>query len=185
MTKNKNNQREDLRQLLKSPQLRPVEYSADPFVQRRVGQVLGKASMHNHIQTRGRDQRPKRRMLAFTPIPGHLGMSVEGRQRTVKEVAMTKMVLITAALIAGIGFAVAQGQVPGNKSEAATPAPPAQQNAPPDKVTPGPLNSPNAVPPDAKAEASAPALKMDSGAEKKLPASEDATSGQDTTRSRP
>jgi hypothetical protein len=165
----KNNQREDLRQLLKSPQLRLVEYSADPFVQRRVGQVLGKASMHNHIQTRGRDQRPKRRMLAFTPIPGHLGMSVEGRQRTVKEVAMTKMVLITAALIAGIGFAVAQDQVPGNKSEAATPAPPAQQNAPP----------------DAKAEASAPALKMDSGAEKKLPASEDATSGQDTTRSRP
>jgi hypothetical protein len=60
-------------------------------------------------------------MLAFTLIPGHLGMSVEGRQRTVKEVAMTKMVLITAALIAGIGFAVAQGQVPGNKSEAATP----------------------------------------------------------------
>jgi len=124
-------------------------------------------------------------MLAFTPIPGHLGMSVEGRQRTVKEVAMTKMVLITAALIAGIGFAVAQDQVPGNKSEAATPAPPAQQNAPPDKVTPGPLNSPNAVPPDAKAEASAPALKMDSGAKKKLPAPEDATSGQDTTRSRP
>jgi hypothetical protein len=112
-------------------------------------------------------------------------MSVEGRQRTVKEVVMTKMVLITAALIAGIGSAVAQDQVPGNKSEAATPAPPAQQNAPPDKVTPGPLNSPNAVPPDAKAEASAPALKMDSGAEKKLPAPEDATSGQDTTRSRP
>jgi hypothetical protein len=27
-----------------------VEYSADPFVQRRVGQVLGKASMHNHIK---------------------------------------------------------------------------------------------------------------------------------------
>ena len=98
---------------------------------------------------------------------------------------MTKMVLITAALIAGIGFAVAQDQVPGNKSEAATPAPPAQQNAPPDKVTPGPLNSPNAVPPDAKAEANAPALKMDSGAEKKLPASEGATSGQDTTRPRP
>jgi DNA replication initiation complex subunit (GINS family) len=48
----KNNQREDLRQLLKSPQLRLVEYSADPFVQRRVGQVLGKASMHNHIKQR-------------------------------------------------------------------------------------------------------------------------------------
>src|ERR1035437_4115668 len=107
-------------------------------------------------------------MLAFKPIPGHLGMSVEGRQRTVKEVAMTKMVLITAALIAGIGFAVAQDQVPGNKSEAATPAPPGPPKAP-----------------DAKAEASAPALKMDSGAEKKLPAPEDATSGQDTTRSRP
>jgi len=78
-----------------------------------------------------------------------------------------------------------EDQVPGNKSEAATPAPPAQQNAPPDKVAPGPLNSPNAVPPDAKTEANAPALKMDSGAEKKLPASEDATSGQDTTRQRP
>ena len=73
---------------------------------------------------------------------------------------MTKTLLIVAALIAGIGFAVAQDQVPGNKSEAATPAPPAQQNAPPDKVAPGPLNSPNAVTPDAKAEANAPALKM-------------------------
>jgi hypothetical protein len=124
-------------------------------------------------------------MLTFTLIPDHLGMSVEGGQRTVKEVAMTKTLLIAAALIAGIGFAVAQDQVPGNKSEAATPAPPAQQNAPPDKVTPGPLNSSNAVTPDAKAEANAPALKMDSGAEKKLPASEGATSGQDTTRPRP
>jgi hypothetical protein len=109
-------------------------------------------------------------------------MSVEGLQWTVKEVAMTKTVLIAAALIAGIGFAVAQDQVPSNKSEAATPAPPAQQNAPPDKVAPGPLNSPNAVPPDAKAEAKAPALKMDSGAEKKLPGSDDAASGQDTAR---
>jgi hypothetical protein len=124
-------------------------------------------------------------MLAFTPIPDHLGMPVEGRQWTVKEDAMTKTVLIATALIAGIGFAVAQDQVPSNKSEAATPAPPAQQNAPPEKVSPGPLNSPNAVPPDAKAEGNAPALKMDSGAEKKLPASEDAPSGQDTTRSRP
>ena len=35
---------------------------------------------------------------------------------------MTKTLLIAAALIAGIGFAVAQDQVPGNKSEAATPA---------------------------------------------------------------
>jgi hypothetical protein len=112
-------------------------------------------------------------------------MSVEGAQRTVKEVAMTKTLLIVAALIAGIGFAVAQDQVPGNKSEAATPAPPAQQNAPPDKVAPGPLNSPNAVLPDAKAEANAPALKMDSATEKKLPASEGATSGHDTTRPRP
>jgi hypothetical protein len=109
-------------------------------------------------------------------------MSVEGLQWTVKEVAMTKTVLIAAALIAGIGFAVAQDQVPGNKSEAATPAPPAQQNAPPDKVAPGPLNSPNDVPPDAKAEAKTPALKMDSGAEKKLPGSDDAAGGQDTTR---
>jgi hypothetical protein len=52
------------------------------------------------------------------------------------------------------------------------PSPPTQQNAPPDKVAPGPFNSPNVVPPDDKAEANAPALKMDSAAEKKLPASE-------------
>ena len=98
---------------------------------------------------------------------------------------MTKMVLITAALIAGIGFAVAQDQVPGNKSEAAAPAPPAQQNAPPDKMGPGRLNSPNAVPPDAKAEGNAPALKMDSAAKKKLPAPYDATDGQDKRPPRP
>jgi hypothetical protein len=120
-------------------------------------------------------------MFAFTLIPGHW----ECRLKAVKEVTIMKSLLIAATLIAGIGCAVAQDQVPGNKSEAATPAPPAQQNAPPDKVTPGPLNSPNAVPLDAKAEAKAPALKMDSGAEKKLPVSEDATSGKDTTRPRP
>ena len=85
---------------------------------------------------------------------------------------MTRTLLIAAALIAGIGFAVAQDQAPGNKSEAPSPAPPAQQNAPPEKVAPGPLNSRNAVPPEDKAEANAPALKMDSAAEKKLPASE-------------
>ena len=106
-------------------------------------------------------------------------------QRTVKEVAITKTLLIATALIAGIGIVAAQDQVPGNKSEAAAPAPPAQQNAPPDKITPGPLNSPNAVPPDAKAEANAPAPKMGSGAKKKLPASKGATSGQDPTRPHP
>ncbi len=90
---------------------------------------------------------------------------------------MTNTMLIAAALIAGMGFAVAQDQVPGNKSEAATPAPPAQQNAPPDKVGPGPLNSPDAVPPDAKAEGKAPALKMDSGTEKTTPGSDDAANG--------
>ena len=98
---------------------------------------------------------------------------------------MTKIVLIAVALIGGIACAVAQDQVPGNKNEAPTPAPPAQQNAPPDKVAPGPLNSPNAVPPDSKTEAKEPVLKMDSGAEKKLPGSDGAAAGQDTTRSRP
>ena len=95
---------------------------------------------------------------------------------------MTKALLTTAALIAGIGFAVAQDQVPANKNEPASPAPPAQQNAPPDKIAPGPLNSPNAAPPDAKAEANAPALKMESGAEKKMPSVEGATPGQDPKR---
>ena len=76
---------------------------------------------------------------------------------------MKRALLTAAALIASMGIAVAQDQVPANKNEAATPAPAAQQNAPPDKIAPGPLNSPNAVPPDAKAEANAPELKLDSG----------------------
>jgi hypothetical protein len=83
---------------------------------------------------------------------------------------MTKFLVTAAVLIGGFGLAVAQDQVPpGNKSEAATPAPPAQQNAPPDKVVPGRLPSPNAMPPDDKAEGNSPALKMDSGADKKFP----------------
>ena len=67
---------------------------------------------------------------------------------------MTKILLIAAAmLIGGIGFAVAQDQVPpGNKSEAPTPAPPAQQNAPPDKMAPGRLTSPNTLAPYNKVE---------------------------------
>jgi hypothetical protein len=88
---------------------------------------------------------------------------------------MTKTLLITLMLIAGVEFVGAQDQVPGSKSEAATPAPPALQNAPPDKVAPGVLNSSNAARPDAKAEATAPALKMDTGAEKKSPTSEGET----------
>lgn len=85
---------------------------------------------------------------------------------------MTKILLIAAVLIGCIGFAVAQDQVPpGNKSEAPTPAPSAQQKAPPDKVAPGRSTSPNAdaVRPDEKAEGNAPALKMDSDADKRSP----------------
>jgi hypothetical protein len=81
---------------------------------------------------------------------------------------MMKIVLIAVGLIAGLGFAVAQEQVPGNKSEAATPAPSAQQNAPPDKVAPDQLNSTKA-PPDTKAERDAPTLQMDSPPEKTSP----------------
>jgi hypothetical protein len=91
------------------------------------------------------------------------------RDLIVKEVVMTKIMVMAAVLIGGLGLVVAQDQVaPGNKSEAATPAPPTQQKAPPDKVAPGRLTSPNAVPPDDKAEGSSPALKMD-GTEKKSP----------------
>jgi len=83
---------------------------------------------------------------------------------------MRKMWVIVAVLIMGIGFAVAQDQAPpGNRTEAPTPAPPAQQNAPPDKVAPGRLASPNAAAPDDKAEAKSPALKMEFGAEKNSP----------------
>jgi|ERR1700676_1973812 hypothetical protein len=97
---------------------------------------------------------------------------------------MTRTLLIAVVLIAGIGLAVAQQQVPGNKSEAASPAPPTQQNAPPDKLAPGSLNSPNALTPDDKAEGKAPALKMDSAAGTKLP-SGGATGDQETARPPP
>jgi hypothetical protein len=79
---------------------------------------------------------------------------------------MTKTALITVALIAGIGLAVAQDRVPGTKSEAPTPAPPAQRSAIPDKVAPGPLKSPNPTAPDARADGTSPVLKMDTGADK-------------------
>ena len=84
---------------------------------------------------------------------------------------MMKIMVTAAVLIGSPGLAVAQDQVPpGNKSEAPTPAPPIQQNAPPDKMAPGRLTSPNTVPPDDKAESNSPALKMDSAGEKKSPA---------------
>jgi hypothetical protein len=98
-----------------------------------------------------------------------------------------KILLIAAALVAGVGFSVAQNQAPDKqnqapdrKSEAAAPAPPSQQSAPPDKVAPGSVNSPDAVPPDAKVESNAPALKMDSDAGKKGSAPRGETRGQGT-----
>jgi hypothetical protein len=93
---------------------------------------------------------------------------------------MTKILLIAAAmLIGGIGFVFAQEQVPpGNKSEAPTPAPPMQQDAPPDRMAPGRLTSPNTSPPDDKAEGNSPALKMDSAGEKKSPAAKAEPGGQ-------
>jgi hypothetical protein len=95
-----------------------------------------------------------------------------------KRFVTMKTLLIATALAAGVGFAVAQNPAPDNKSEAAAPAPPSQRNAPPDKVAPGPANSPNAVPPDAKVESHVPALKMDSDAGKKAPAFGGETQGQ-------
>ena len=80
---------------------------------------------------------------------------------------MTKVLLIALLLIAGFEVVAAQDQAPDNKSEAATPAPPALQNAPPDKVGTG--VSSDTARPDTKAEATSPELKMDTGADKKLP----------------
>ena len=82
---------------------------------------------------------------------------------------MTKTLLVAVVLTASIGIATGQDRTPGNSSEAPAPAPPAQQNAPAEKVAPGALTSPNTVPPDVKAETAAPALKLDSGTDKKLP----------------
>jgi hypothetical protein len=51
---------------------------------------------------------------------------------------MKKLVLTTAALLAGTALAAAQGMNPptGNKSEGASPAPSAQQKAPAEKSAP-------------------------------------------------
>jgi hypothetical protein len=45
-----NSEQKDLRDLLKFPPLGLLKYSADPIAQRRVGQVLSKASMQLHIK---------------------------------------------------------------------------------------------------------------------------------------
>jgi hypothetical protein len=105
-------------------------------------------------------------------------------ESTMGEQAMTRTLLLAVVLLAGVGFAVAQDKVPGNKSEAASPAPSLQQKAPPDKVAPGSLISPNALTPDDKAEGKTPPLKMDSATDTKLP-SEGTTSGQETARPPP
>jgi hypothetical protein len=97
---------------------------------------------------------------------------------------MMKTVLVAAVLIGGLGLAAAQVPVPGNKNEAASPAPPAQQNAPPDKVAPA-QDNPAKAPPDTKAERDAPALKMDSPAEKRLPGYKELPDSQEQLRSPP
>lgn len=95
---------------------------------------------------------------------------------------MTRTLLIATLWLSATAFASAQSAAPSettapaNKSEAAAPPPAAIQNAPPDKLSPGPLDSPNAVPADAKAERNASAPKIDAPAEKKTPG---ATTGQD------
>jgi hypothetical protein len=102
-----------------------------------------------------------------------------------KEAAMKKFTLIAIVMLAGTTLATAQNaapsetSAPANKSEAATPAPAPIQNALPDKLAPGPLDSPNAVPADSKAEQNASSPKMDSAAEKKTPGT---TTGQDNVR---
>jgi hypothetical protein len=106
-------------------------------------------------------------------------------KRTLKEVTMTKTLLMVATLIASVGFVVGQNHVPGKQNEAPSPAPPAQQNAPPDKIAPGPFSSPNAVHPDDEAERNAPALRMGSPAQEKLPATQGETRGQGTTHPPP
>jgi hypothetical protein len=48
MTIEKEAERDDLRTLLKFPQIGLPEYSADPIVQRRFGRVLAETSTHLH-----------------------------------------------------------------------------------------------------------------------------------------
>jgi hypothetical protein len=50
----KDTEQEDLRALLKFPQIALVEYSADPFVQRRVGKNLSETATRVHIKQAAR-----------------------------------------------------------------------------------------------------------------------------------
>ena len=58
---------------------------------------------------------------------------------------MKKLVLTTAALLAGTALAAAQGMNPpaGNKTEGAAPAPATQQKAPAEKVSPQAQKAPS------------------------------------------
>ena len=82
---------------------------------------------------------------------------------------MNNTLLVAVLLTASIVMASGQDRTPANRTEAPAPAPPAQQNAPAEKLAPGPLSSPNTAPPDVKAETAAPVLKLDSGTDQKSP----------------
>jgi hypothetical protein len=76
---------------------------------------------------------------------------------------------IICLLIASGGVAAGQNSAPAPQLEAAAPAPPAQRNALPEQLSAGPPAFPKTESPDAKAETSAPDLKLDRGTLKKLP----------------
>jgi hypothetical protein len=87
-----------------------------------------------------------------------------------KGIVMTKIIVIAAAVIGPRACSRA-----GSGATGATRVKPPPRRRPRSRtrrrarLAPGRLTSPNAVPPDHKAEGNSPALKMDSGAEKKSP----------------
>jgi hypothetical protein len=84
-----------------------------------------------------------------------------------------KLLLALLVMVISIGSGTAQNQLPDNKSEAATSAPPAQSNAPPEKISPSPLDTSPNDKPDAKAEARSPELKLDPGTPPSSPGGQD------------
>lgn len=133
---------------------------------------------------------------------GHGYLALLGREENQRGFDMKKLVLTTAALLAGTALAAAQGMNPpaGNKAEGAAPAPAAQQNAPAEKAAPQAQKTPaqttgQAAPKadaDVKADAKADAKgnmkakdaqKSDSKADAKAAADTKAKSSTDTKAS--
>jgi hypothetical protein len=108
-----------------------------------------------------------------------------GRKNTREDLDMKRLVLTTAALLAGTALAAAQGMNPANKTEGAAPAPAAQQKAPAEKTAPHAQAAPHQTTgqaPKADAKAGAQMNTESKGADVKAGAKEDMKAKDSTAK---